>query len=48
MGDHTRLIMMEAIVAEIEREGLLALVRESGNALMAGLTELQVCVGCSN
>lgn len=45
MGDHVRLVMLEAIVKEIQQKSLLKLVRESGDILLGGLKELEVRVG---
>ena len=45
MGDHVRLVMLEAIVKEIQQKNLLKLVRESGDILLGGLKELEVRVG---
>ena len=42
MGDHVRLVVLEAIVKEIQEKNLLKLVRESGNVLLSGLKELEV------
>ena len=42
MGDHVRLVMLEAIVKEIQQKNLLKLVRESGDMLLGGLKELEV------
>lgn len=42
MGDHVRLVMLEAIVNEIHQKNLLKLVRESGAILLDGLKELEV------
>ena len=45
MGDHVRLVMLEAIVKEMQQKNLLKLVRESGDILLGGLKELEVRVG---
>ena len=44
MGDHVRLVMLEAIIKEIQEKSLLKLVRESGDVLLTGLKELEVIV----
>ena len=44
MGDHVRLVMLEAIMREIQEKNLLKLVRESGDILLNGLKELGVRV----
>lgn len=44
MGDHVRLVMLEAIMKEIVEKNLLKLVRESGDVLLTGLNELEVRV----
>ena len=44
MGDHVRLVMLEAIVNEIQQKNLLKLVRESGAVLLDGLKELEVII----
>ena len=46
MGDHVRLVMLEAIVNEIHQKNLLKLVRESGAILLDGLKELEVIWQC--
>ena len=42
MGDPTKLLLLSAVIEEMKRENLLALVRESGYALLSGLKQLQV------
>ena len=42
MGDQVRLVVLDAILKEVQRENLLALVRESGEILLSGLKQLQV------
>ena len=42
MGDPPRLIMLEAVLAEIKREALLGVVSDSGAVLLSGLEELAV------
>lgn len=42
MGDHVRLVMLEAILREIQEKNLLKLVHQSGNILLNGLKELVV------
>ena len=42
MGDHVRLVMLEAIIREIQQKNLLNLVRESGDVLLSGLKEQAV------
>ena len=44
MGDHVRLVILEAIVNEIQEKNLLKLVRQSGSILLNGLKELEVYV----
>jgi len=41
MGDSGRILLLEAVLKVIQRDNLLALVRESGNVMMKGLKELQ-------
>ena len=42
MGDPSRMIVLEAILREVEKEGLQDVVRTTGSVLLAGLKELQV------
>ena len=42
MGDHMRLVVLEAILNEIDSQNLLSLVRESGKVLLSGLKDLEV------
>ena len=42
MGDPTKLLLLSAVIEEMKRENLLALVRESGYSLLSGLKQLQV------
>ncbi|KAJ8037076.1 4-aminobutyrate aminotransferase, mitochondrial [Holothuria leucospilota] len=41
MGDPSKVLMMEAAVDVIKRDGLLELIRESGACLQAGLEDIQ-------
>ncbi len=42
MGDHARLVTLEAVVKEIEQKNLLETVKESGQVLLTGLQGLEV------
>ena len=44
MGDHVRLVILEAILKEIQKKHLLKLVHQSGEILLNGLKELGVSV----
>ena len=42
MGEHTKLLMLEAVLGEMRKENLLGQVRETGAVLLSGLEALEV------
>ena len=42
LGDHARLITLEAVIKKIKEQDLLSLVRQSGKVLLEGLKTLEV------
>lgn len=42
MGDHARLVTLEAVIQEIQQHKLLDLVTETGKVLLSGLQRLEV------
>ena len=48
MGDHARLVTLEAVVKEIQENNLLESVRQTGDVLLSGLQSLEVSQCCMN
>jgi len=44
MGDHTRMVVMDAVIREVFEKNLFDVVKESGKILLSGLEELQVMI----
>ena len=42
MGEHSKLLMLEAVLGEMRKENLLGQVRETGAVLLSGLEALEV------
>ena len=42
LGDEIRLVILGAVLKEIQRQNLIRLVRDSGDVLLSGLRELEV------
>ena len=43
MGDSPRIEILQTVLDEIRKENLLDLARDSGDVLLSGLKELEVC-----